>query len=370
MRVVIAPDSFKGGLDAVSVAERIGAGIRGARPDVELILAPMADGGEGTLDVLVEAAGGQRRVVRASGPLGSPLEVPVGLVRQASTAVIESARVSGYALVAPDRRDPLRTTTYGLGEVIRVAIESGVEEIVLGLGDSATVDGGAGMMQALGLRYVDRAGRLIASPVGGGDLSRIDGLVWARPPEELDEVRFTIACDVLNPACGASGAAAVFAPQKGADAAGVRTLEAGLAHWAELLESACGRTVRDEPGTGAGGGIALPLLAFTQALLVPGVDLVIEAHGLLEAVAGAALVVTGEGRLDRQSMMGKVVGAVGRMARSAGAPCVAIVGAAGAGAEDCLAWIDRIYTLDCERERTGERLEEVAGRVAEEWFEL
>ncbi len=368
MRVVIAPDSFKGVLDARSVAERIGAGVCRARPDVEVVLVPMADGGEGTLDVLVDANRGNRRSVRATGPLGRPLDVAVGLIREASTAVIESALVAGYGLVASERRDPLKTTTFGLGEVIRIAIESGVDEIILGLGGSATVDGGAGMMQALGMRFLAEDGREIQSPVGGGDLAHIDRLVWDRPPDDLEHVRFTIGCDVLNPACGPNGAAAVFAPQKGADGEGVRLLDRGLSHWADLLEAACGRPLRDEPGTGAAGGVALPLLAFTSATVVPGVDLVSEANGLVGAIGDSEWVITGEGRLDRQSMMGKVVGSVARTARGADVPCVAIVGTAGEGVDDCLETLDRFYTLDCELSETAERLEAVAEGIAKQWL--
>lgn len=363
MRVVVAPDSFKGVLDARAVARAVAEGVRRARPEAEVVAVPMADGGEGTLDVLVEAAGGNRRQVSAHGPMGDPVEVPIGLVREASAAVIELASVSGYAMVAEGRRDPMEASTYGLGEVIRVVVETDIEEIILAVGGSATVDGGAGMMQALGLTLLDTAGRVIPPPVGGGGLKRIARIEWGDPPANLENVQFTIACDVLNPACGPNGAARVFGPQKGADADGVRVLERGLGHWADLLEGMSGRVIRNEPGSGAAGAVALPLLALAQAALVPGVDLVIEATGLAGRVGGADLVITGEGRLDRQSMMGKVVGSVGRMARAAGVPCVAIVGAAGPGAEACLEVIDRYETLDAPIEQTALRLAEVARRV-------
>lgn len=366
MRVVIAPDSFKGVLDARRVAQAMADGVRRARPPAEITAVPMADGGEGTLDVLVDAAGGNRRRMQARGPMGDPVEVTVGLIHQASTAVIELASVAGYTLVPAPRRDPLAASTYGLGETIRAAVDMEIEEIILAVGGSATVDGGAGMMQALGMTMLDAAGRTIATPVGGGQLAAIARFVWDRPPENFENVQFTIACDVLNPACGPNGAATVFGPQKGADPDGVRRLEKGLAHWADLLEAAAGRAIRHEPGTGAAGGVALPLLALANAALVPGVDLVSEATGLAGLVGGADLVITGEGRLDRQSMMGKVVGAVGRMSRAADVPCVAIVGAAGDGAEACLEVIDRFVTLDAPLEQTATRLAEAAGRVAAE----
>lgn len=366
MRVVVAPDSFKGVLTAWQAAEAIASGVRRARPDARVDIVAMADGGEGTLDVLVEAEKGNRRRVAAHGALGEPIEAPVGLIRHATTAVVELASIAGYAMVPASRRDPLKTSTFGVGEVLRAAIESEIEEIVLTLGGSATVDGGAGMMQALGMTFHDRAGRPMTGPICGGDLASILRIHWDHRPANLENVQFTIATDVLNPACGPNGAAAVFAPQKGADAEGVRLLEKGLAHWADLLEGTGGRCVRNEPGTGAAGGAALPLLALTSATIVPGVDLVSEATGLAAKITGADLVITGEGCLDRQSMMGKVVGAVGRMCRAAGVSCAAIVGKTGEGVEECRAVLDRWYTLDGPMERTEERLIEFAKRIIDE----
>lgn len=364
MRVVVAPDSFKGVLDSRRIAECIGEGIRRARPQATVTLVPMADGGEGTLDVLVDALHGHRRRVAAHGPLGEPLDAAVGLVRDASTAVVELARTSGYALVPAERRDPLRTTTYGLGEVLRACLDAEVEDIILCAGGSATVDGGAGMMQALGLTLVDAAGETLPDGIGGGRLRDIERFVWHSPPDGLENARITIAVDVLNPACGPNGAAAVFGPQKGADAAGVWLLEEGMAHWAGLLERECGRRIRDDVGMGAAGGVALPLTALTQAIVVPGVDLVGEAVGLTGHIAEADLVITGEGRLDQQSMMGKVVGAVGRMAASGDVPCVAIVGARGEGAEECREVLEDFWTLDAPLDQTAARLREVAEIVA------
>jgi len=377
MRVVAAPDSFKGSLDASAAAQAIAAGVRGARADCDVTLAPMADGGEGTLDALVNAAGGLRRRVQTTGPLGEPVEAVVGLIHEAATAVIELACAAGYHLVPPERRDPLQTTTYGLGRVIRTAIETGVEHIILGLGGSATVDGGAGMMQALGLRFTDRHGRPftrldketgadVPRPITGGDLGRIGQVAWHDPPENLEHVRFDVAHDVLNPACGPTGAAAVFAPQKGASPQAVRTLDQGLRHWADVLEHVAGRSLRNEPGTGAAGGVALPMLALLDANLVPGVDLVMEAIGLVDQIGSADLVITGEGRLDRQSLMGKVVGAVGRACRAADVTCVAIVGTTGDGADECLTVLDRYIALECPLDQTARRLAEASARIANE----
>jgi glycerate kinase len=366
MRVVVAPDSFKGVLDARGAAMAIARGIRRARPGAEVELVPLADGGEGTLDVLLSSGGGSRRRVAAHGPLGEARDVEVGLVQGASTAVIEMARVAGYALVPPEQRNPLATSTFGLGEVLRATIEGGIERVILAIGGSATVDGGAGMMQGLGVQFFDSSHGRMAAGLGGGDLRRIGRFTWPDPPEGVDHVVVTIAADVLNPACGPNGAAAVFGPQKGADESGVRVLEEGLAHWADLLEAYSRRAIRDEPGTGAAGGVALPLLALMHAAIVPGVDLVSEAVGLAGRMARADLVITGEGRLDRQSLMGKVVGAVGRMAGAAGVSCVAIVGAAGAGAEDCLGVLDRYVTLDGPLQETEARLSARAEQLATE----
>jgi len=366
MRIVVAPDSFKDALGATAVAAAIADGLQRRRGSHEIICIPMADGGEGTLEVLLGAVGGRRQRVAATGPLGEPVDVAVGLIHQASTAVIESALVCGYGLVPKDRRNPLRATTYGLGQVIRSTIEAGLEEILLTLGGSATVDGGAGMIQALGMTCLDESGRVIRAHIGGGDLLRIRRIVWDTPPEGIEHVQFTIASDVLNPVCGPRGAARVFAPQKGADASMVDMLERGLSHWAEVLEGVSGQSLRDEPGTGAAGGTALPLLALCRATLRPGVDLVSETVDLAHHVGAAELVITGEGRLDQQSMMGKVVGAVGRMSKAAGVPCVGIVGAVGEGADTCMEVLDRVYTLDCPVEQTQLRLGEVAERVAAE----
>ncbi len=377
MRIVAAPDSFKGSLDAAAAVQSIAEGILEVQPGCEVTLAPMADGGEGTLDALVNAAGGRRRRVPTTGPLGDPVEAIVGLLHDATTAVIELASAAGYHLVPHDQRDPLKTTTYGLGRVIRTAIESGVESIILGLGGSATVDGGAGMMQALGLRLTDLDGRpftrvdkdtgtIVHQPITGGELNRIGKVVWHDPPENIEHVHFTIAHDVLNPACGPTGAAAVFAPQKGASPQAVQTLDQGLSHWADVLERLAGRSLRNEPGTGAAGGAALPMLALLDASLVPGVDLVMEAIGLVDAIADADLVITGEGRLDRQSLMGKVVGAVGRACCAADVPCAAIVGTAGEGAGECLTVLDRYTALDCPLDQTAQRLTEAAARIAGE----
>lgn len=360
MRIVVAPDSFKGVLDASAAASAIAAGALRACPDADVDEVPMADGGEGTLNCVLQGTPGNLRRVAAHGPLGESLEVPVGLIYGASTAIVELALAAGHALVPVDRRDPLRTTTYGVGEVIRAACAAGIDEVVLAVGGSATVDGGAGMMQALGLTLLDRSGRPIPSPIGGGGLIGVSRLVWTDPPPSLEDIRFTVACDVLNPLCGSNGAAAIFAPQKGADRSAVEILARGLEHWAGTLEQFCGRAIRDEPGCGAAGGVPAPLLALCQAEIVPGVDYVAEHNRLRDRIGQASLVITGEGRLDAQSLMGKVVGAIGRIARSAGVPCMALVGAVGPESEACFEALDRVLALNAPLHETYSRLTDLA----------
>ncbi|HRW53520.1 MAG TPA: glycerate kinase [Phycisphaerae bacterium] len=366
MRVVIAPDSFKGSIDATSAAAAIAEGLRRARPDVSAIECPLGDGGEGTLDVLLAATNGERRVVNAYDPVGRPIDVPVGLSKDGATAIIELARASGYNLLEPHERNPLLTSTFGTGQVIRAAIESGIEQIILCLGGSATVDGGAGLIQPMGLRLIDDAGRTMLDGICGGHLANIWRLAWHNPPDHLEDVRFRIACDVLNPVCGPNGAARVFGPQKGADADAVNRLERGLAHWVSILEHTTGKSLRNEPGTGAAGGAALPLLAFCQTELVPGVDVVFEAVGLTEQIDDADLVITGEGRLDSQSMMGKVVGAVARLCREAHVPCVGVFGAIDETATSAIDALDRVYPLNAPFDETAMRLAVIGEQIARE----
>lgn len=364
MIILIAPDKFKGSISAQTAADAIADGLyasaRARKPplDLDLRLFPMADGGDGTLECLLAAWGGRRQQTTAIGPLGDEIQVPIGLVQDASTAIVEAATVIGHALVPRGRHDPLVASSIGLGQVLRSVIETGVENILLGLGGSATVDGGAGMMQAMGLRLLDAAGRELPRPIGGGHLRDIDRIVWRDPPANLEAVQFTIAVDVLNPLCGPDGAARVFGPQKGADPRGVDILDNGLSHWADVLAKATGNDTRNEPGTGAAGGIALPLLSLTRAAITPGVDLVMEAHRIADAIGSADLVITGEGRLDGQSLMGKVVGAIARMSHSVGVPCVALVGAVGPG-------VDQFNSLNLRHVVIGGTIEETADRLSD-----
>jgi glycerate kinase len=364
VRIVIAPDSFKGTLTAVEAAEAIAEVVRRLHPDAAIDCCPMADGGQGTLDVIVRAAGGQRRRVACRGPLGEPMTAEVGLIDRAATAVVELAAAAGLTLVPPERRNPLHTTTYGVGELLAAALDAQVDRIILALGGSATIDGGGGLAQALGLVVRDAAGRSLPAPLVPArlvDARRIDIDAMTK---RFGATAITIAADVLNPLLGPNGAAAVFGPQKGADARAIAALERGLTHWVGLLEGASGRSLRDEPGTGAAGGAALPLLAFTEATIVPGADLVIQAVRLPERLADADLIITGEGRLDGQSLMGKTVGAVARLARSAGVPCVAVAGALGAGHEPAASQLDGVISLTPAGADTIEAMRDARTRLA------
>ncbi len=345
MRILIAPDSFKGTLTAAQAAEAIASAIRATRPDAQLDLCPMADGGEGTLDVILHAAHGRRRRVPVHGPLFEPVEADVALIDHAATAVIELASAAGLTLVPLNRRNPLHTTTYGVGQLIAAALDAQVDRIILALGGSATIDGGCGLAQALGCRMLTATGRELDTPLTPQKMSDLRLLDVDALAERLESTPVTIAVDVLNPLLGPNGAAAVFGPQKGADAAAVQTIESALTRWADLLEGETGRDLRTQPGAGAAGGAALPLLAFAESVIVPGADLVMQHVKLPERIAAADLVITGEGKLDRQSLMGKVVGAVARLAHSLDVPCIAVVGTLGEGHEQTAQVLNGVIPL-------------------------
>jgi len=364
MRILIAPDSFKGTLTAAQAVEAIAAAIRPIRPDAQLDLCPMADGGEGTLDVILHAAHGRRRRVPVHGPLFEPVDADVALIDQAATAVIELASAAGLALVPPNRRNPLHTTTYGVGQLVAAALDAEVDRIVLALGGSATIDGGCGLAQALGCRMLTATGRELDTPLTPHKMSDLRLLDVDAFAERLESRPVTIAVDVLNPLLGPNGAAAVFGPQKGADAAAIQTIERALTRWADLLEGESGRDLRNQPGTGAAGGAALPLLALAESVIVPGADLVMQHVKLPERIAAADLVITGEGKLDRQSLMGKVVGAVARLARSLDVPCIAVVGTLGEGHEQAAAALDGVIASPAHQESQPSAMMDPAERLA------
>ncbi|WP_425056095.1 glycerate kinase [Pseudomonas abyssi] len=328
MKLVIAPDSFKESLSARAVAEAIAAGWARVYPDADLLLCPMADGGEGTVDALLSATGGTLQQTRVSGPLGDPVEARWGLLPDAQ-AIIEMAEASGLHRVEAARRDVLAASSYGTGELIRAALDAGVRRIVLGLGGSATNDGGAGLLAALGVRFLDRAGQELA--LGGAALASLSQIDLTGLDTRLAQVEVMVAADVDNPLCGPRGASTVFGPQKGASPAQVEQLDAALAQYADVMAATLGEDLRDYPGVGAAGGLGFAARAVLRAAFRPGVELVAELSGLAAAVEGADLVITGEGRLDGQSLHGKTPVGVARIARAAGVPVIALAGSLGEG---------------------------------------
>jgi glycerate kinase len=325
MRIVIAPNAFKGSLSALEAASAIGEGIRIAAPDADLVLVPIADGGDGTVDALVAATHGERHTVRVRGPLGDAVDAEYGLIDEGSTAVIEMAKAAGLALLPKGKRDPRITTTYGVGELLQYAYDAGARHFIVGIGGSATNDGGAGMAQALGYHLLDDKG--LELPPGGLALQRLARIHVGGVHANWKEAEVEVACDVTNPLTGLRGASAVYGPQKGATPEMVAELDAALHHFAEVIRRDLGEDVEPLPGAGAAGGLGAGLVAFTGARLAPGAEMVMEALNLDERLTGAQLVVTGEGRLDSQTArFGKGPAAVARRAKDAGIPVVAIGG--------------------------------------------
>ncbi len=331
MKIVIAPNAFKGSLSAAQAAEAMAAGVRRVFPDARIVCVPIADGGDGTVDALVAAAGGQVRTVRVTGPLGEPVDARYGVLEGGRTAVIEMAKASGLVLVPLERRNPALTTTAGVGELLRHALEAGARRFVVGIGGSATNDGGAGMAQALGYRLLDAGGAEL--PPGGRALARLArihaGLIDAR----WKGVTVEVAVDVTNPLTGPEGASAVYGPQKGADAAMVRELDEALAHLGVIVRRDLGVDVTALPGGGAAGGLGAGLVAFLGARLRPGAEMVLDVVRMRAKLRGAALVITGEGRLDAQTAFGKAPARLAELAAAAGVPVVALAGSVDADAE-------------------------------------
>jgi glycerate kinase len=332
MKITIAPNSLKECLTSAQAAEAIARGLLRARADARLVLVPMADGGQGTAEAIVRATGGTLRNARVADPLGRSVQAAWGLCSDGLTAVVEMAQASGLERLKPAERNPMLTSTHGTGELIREALAAGAERVIVGVGGSATVDGGTGMAAALGVRFFDANGRRIADCRGGRlcDIARVDmeGL-----DARLAGVQVIVASDVTNPLVGPHGAARTYGPQKGATADQVERLEEGLAHLSEVVLCDLGVDVAGLPGAGAAGGLGAGLVAFLGAELRSGVATVIEAVGLAEKMAGSDLVVTAEGRLDGQSAFGKTIAGVARLAEQQGIPVVALAGEVAPGYE-------------------------------------
>ena len=334
MRVVIAPDKFKGSLTALEAAEAMARGLSRVDPSAEIDRVPMADGGEGTVVALVAATGGSYRTVTVTGPLGDPVVASFGLLGDGRTAVLEMASASGLWLVPPALRDPLRATTRGTGQLLLAALEAGARRVIVGIGGSATNDGGAGLGQALGFRLLDTHGRELEP--GGGELDRLARIERTDQVAVLGSATIAVACDVTNPLCGPQGASAVYGPQKGATPEMVERLDRNLGHFADIVARDLDVAVRDIPGSGAAGGLGGGLVAFAGGRLEGGVNLVIEAVNLRERLHAADLCLTGEGALDGQSAFGKTAVGVARLAHSLRCPTLAIAGSIGPGAEAVL----------------------------------
>ncbi|HEV3402469.1 MAG TPA: glycerate kinase [Acidimicrobiales bacterium] len=327
LKVVIAPGAFKGSLAVTEVGASLAEGVGRVWPDASIEVLPLSDGGDGWVESMVSAAEGDVVDVEVRGPLGDDVEARYGLISSegVTTAVIEMASASGLVLVARDYRDPRRTTTYGTGQLIRDALDRGARRLLVGVGGSATNDGGAGMASALGavLTGADRD----ELPPGGAALADLDSVDLSGLDRRLRDVEVVVASDVDNPLLGPEGASAVYGPQKGAAPEVVEELDAALAHFADVVEAAVDRRLRDEPGAGAAGGLGFGLMAFCGARLQPGVELALDSLGADRALAGASLVITAEGMLDAQTLAGKLPVGVARRARKHGVPVVAVGGA-------------------------------------------
>ncbi|KYZ76538.1 glycerate kinase [Anaerosporomusa subterranea] len=344
MRIVVAPDSFKGSVSALGVAEAMERGIRQVFPDAVVIKVPIADGGEGTVEALVAATGGQIIKQTVVGPLGEPVEAYWGVLADEETAVIEMAAASGLPLLSKEKRDPRLTTTYGTGELIKAALDRGLKKIIIGIGGSATNDGGTGMARALGARFLDKLGQDL--PEGGAALANLSTVDLSGLDPRLSEVTLLVACDVDNPLCGPRGASAVYGPQKGATPDMVQQLDSALACYANAAKAATGRDVARLPGAGAAGGLGAGLLFFTAAALRPGVEIVLETVGFRTMVEAADLVITGEGRTDFQTAFGKAPVGVAKIAKEFRKPVICLSGGLGDGADDVLAQgIDAVMSI-------------------------
>ncbi|WP_296256183.1 MULTISPECIES: glycerate kinase [unclassified Pseudomonas] len=335
MKIVIAPDSFKDSLSAQAVAQAVAGGLREVWPDAQLVECPMADGGEGTIEAVLAACGGQWMTTKACGPLGQPTQAQWGWLAQTRTAIIEMAMASGLQMLTHAQRDATVTTTFGTGQLIAAALDAGAQRVILAIGGSATNDAGTGMLSALGARFLDREHQPL--PLGGLALGKVAHIELASLDPRLNDVQFEVAADVNNPLCGPNGASHIFGPQKGASAEQVLALDAALDHFAEQSARVLGKDEREHPGSGAAGGMGFAARAYLNASFRPGVEVVADLTGLAGALAGADLVITGEGRFDAQTLRGKTPFGVAKIAQRQQVPVIVLAGTLGDGYADLYA---------------------------------
>lgn len=324
MKAVVAIDSFKGSMSSMEAGYAIAEGIKRVDADAEVCVRPLADGGEGTVEALVCGMGGTMQGVMVTGPLGTPVRCEYGIIEESKTAVIEMSGAAGITLVAPELRNPLHTTTYGVGEVIKDAIQKGCRRFIVGIGGSATNDGGIGMLQALGYGFLDKEGKQIA--FGAKGLEHLETITDTYVIPELAECEFKVACDVTNTLCGEQGCSAVFGPQKGATPSMIMQMDKWLSYYAALAKEKYPKANARQAGTGAAGGMGFAFLTFTNAVLESGIKIVLEETRLEKYFEGADVVITGEGRLDGQTAMGKAPVGVARLAKQHNLPVIAFAG--------------------------------------------
>ena len=333
MKAVIAIDSLKGSLSSIEAGQAIAEGIRKADVKADVVIRPLADGGEGTVEALVCGMNGTLQHVKVTGPLGEPVVCEYGIITETKTAVIEMSGAAGITLVPDAKKNPLYTTTYGVGEVIRDAIEKGCRRFIVGIGGSATNDGGIGMLQALGYGFLNKDGQQV--PFGAIGLKELETITDTYVLPELAECEFKIACDVTNPLCGENGCSAVYGPQKGANPSMIMEMDKWLRYYAALAREKFPKANLNEPGTGAAGGLGFAFLTFTNAVLESGIKIVLEETKLESYVKGADVVVTGEGRLDFQTAMGKAPVGVAKLAKKFDIPVLAFAGSVTKDATEC-----------------------------------
>lgn len=332
MKIVIAIDSLKGSLSSMEAGHAIEQGIRNVLPETKVLVKPLADGGEGTTEALVEGLGGDMVQVQVHGPLETPVNAAYGVIRESNTAIMEMAAAAGIILVGKDKR-PLDATTYGVGEMIRDAITRGCREFIIGIGGSATNDGGIGMLTALGYEFLDAEGK--PAGIGAGALYKVAKICDDKVMPELKDCHFRIACDVTNPLCGENGSTYIYGPQKGVTVEFRDELDHAMGAYAQVVKAYNGTDYAKTPGAGAAGGLGFAFLSFLSGELLPGIELVLNAVEMDKAMEGADLVFTGEGRLDYQTAMGKAPVGIAKMAKKHGAKVIALAGAVIEGAQEC-----------------------------------